>query len=161
MIKSSQLNTDILNNSSIPIVLYSPTQRVKEIIADCHYYEFSLNIMLAEALAKKNAATRHQLVNDEILKIVTSARGSILLTDYEMLFDPLYGIDVIKLFYEISRRTKIVVMWCGTMNESCLEYATPEYAYTGTSGRRIRRHPDSKPALSGHLVNWLNCTVLV
>ena len=25
-------------------------------------------------------------------------------------------------------------------------------AYSGTSGRRIRRHPDSKPGVSGHLV---------
>ena len=36
-----------------------------------------------------------------------------------------------------------------------------DYAYSGTSGRQIRRHPDSKPALSGHPVNWLNCTALV
>jgi len=113
IIKNSQFNADVLNKSSIPIVLCSSTQRVNKIIAESHYYELSLNNMLAESLVGKDAATRPKLVNDEIMKIVDSVHVPILLMDYEMLFDPRYNIDVIRLFYELSRRVKIVIRWCG------------------------------------------------
>jgi hypothetical protein len=65
---------------------------------------------LAEALVKKDTAIRPQFVADEVMKIVSSIQGPIFLTDYEMLFDPRYSIDVIRFFYELSRRAKIVIV---------------------------------------------------
>jgi hypothetical protein len=127
IIKSSQLNTNILNKASIPIVFCLFTPRILKILANVHYYELSLNKALAEALLKKDAATRHLLINDEIMKIIASAKVPILLTNYEMLFDPRYDIDVIRLFNEISKRAKLIVKWCGTISNNRLEYATLEY----------------------------------
>lgn len=97
------------------IVLCSSEPRLKKIIAEAGFKELSLNKILAEALLEKDTAIRPQFVADEVMKIVSSIQGPIFLTDYEMLFDPRYSIDVIRLFYELSRRAKIVIKWCGTL----------------------------------------------
>jgi hypothetical protein len=56
-------------------------------------------------------------------------KGAIVyLTDFEMLFDPRYSIDVMRLFCEISRYSKLIVKWCGNYDGECLTYAEPGYS---------------------------------
>ena len=81
-----------------------------------------------EEFCRKDALLWKGLSVDEVMKIVSSIQGPIFLTDYEMLFDPRYSIDVIRLFYELSRRAKIVIKWCGTLDDNHLVYATPAYS---------------------------------
>ncbi|HRU49733.1 MAG TPA: BREX-3 system P-loop-containing protein BrxF, partial [Bacilli bacterium] len=127
LIKSSQFSKKMLERTNMAIVLCSSEPRLKKIIAEAGFKELSLNKILAEALVKKDTAIRPQFVADEVMKIVSSIQGPIFLTDYEMLFDPRYSIDVIRLFYELSRRAKIVIKWCGTLDDNHLVYATPAY----------------------------------
>lgn len=127
LIKNSKINIDTIKKTTIPIILCSSAPRLKKIITECNYQELSLNKELAKALVKKEVSIRPQLVADEVMKIVSSIQGPIFLTDYEMLFDPRYSIDVIRLFYELSRRAKIVIKWCGTLDDNHLVYATPTY----------------------------------
>lgn len=127
LIKSSQFSKKMLENTNIPIVLCSSAPRLKKIIAEAGFKGLSLNKIFAEALVKKDAAVRPQLAIDEAVKIVSSLQAPVLLTDFEMLFDPRYKIDVIKFFYEMSRRVKIVIKWCGTFDGNRLVYATPAH----------------------------------
>lgn len=127
LIKSSQFSKKMLEKTNTPIILCSSAPRLKKIIAEADYQELRLNGLLAEALVKKDAAIRPQFVSDEAIRIVSSIQGPIFLTDYEMLFDPRYSIDVIRFFYELSRRAKIVIKWCGTLDDNHLVYATPAY----------------------------------
>ena len=128
LIKSSQFSKKMLEKTNTPIILCSSAPRLKKIIAEAGYQELRLNGLLAEALVKKDAAIRPQFVSDEAIRIVSSIQGPIFLTDYEMLFDPRYSIDVIRFFYELSRRAKIVIKWCGTLDDNHLVYATPAYS---------------------------------
>ena len=127
LIKWSQLNKKILEKTSMPIVLCCSTLKLRKIIDEIGFKEFSLNEILAKTLVEKDATIRSQFVSDEVIKIVSSIQTPVLLTDYEMLFDPRYTIDVIKLFCELSHRVKIVIKWCGTLDDNHLVYATPEY----------------------------------
>ncbi|MCL5779813.1 MAG: BREX-3 system P-loop-containing protein BrxF [Firmicutes bacterium] len=127
LIRSSQINKEMLKKITTPIVLCSSAPRLKRFIADGGFKELRLNKILAEALVKKDAAVRPQFVADEVIKIVSSIQAPVLLTDYEMLFDPRYSIDVIRLFYELSRRVKIAIKWCGTLDDNHLVYATPAH----------------------------------
>jgi hypothetical protein len=52
----------------------------------------------------------------------------VYLTDYEMLFDPRYEIDVLRLFVELARRNKLIVKWCGQASEKTISYAEPGYS---------------------------------
>ncbi len=127
LIKSSQFSKKMLEKTNMAIVLCSSAPRLKKIVAEVGFKELSLNKILAKALVKKDTAIRPQFVADEVMKIVSFLQTPIFLTDYEMLFDPRYNIDVIRLFYELSRRAKIVVKWCGTFDGNQLVYATPDY----------------------------------
>ena len=75
---------------------------------------------------KYPAEQRPQRANDEVMSIISQCNAPILLEDYEILFDPRYDIDAIKVFTELSRRQKVVVKWCGKLNGNSLEYATPD-----------------------------------
>ena len=58
------------------------------------------------------------------------SKKSLLLMDFEILFDPRYKIDVVRLIYEVSRLRKIIALWPGTLCENNLIYANveaPEY----------------------------------
>lgn len=127
LIKNSKINIDTIKKTTIPIILCSLAPRLQKIITECNYQELSLNKKLAKALVKKEVSIRSQLVADEVMKIESSIQGPIFLTDYEMLFDPRYNLDVIRLFSELSRRAKIVIKWCGTLDDNHLVYATPAY----------------------------------
>ena len=127
LIKNSKINIDTIKKTTIPIMLCSSAPRLKKIITECNYQELSLNNELAKALVKKEVSIRPQLVADEVMKIVSSIQGPVLLRDYEMLFDPRYNIDVIRFFYELLRRVKIVIKWCGAIDDNRLVYATPAH----------------------------------
>ena len=127
LIRSSQINKEMLKKITTPIVLCSSAPRLKRFIADCGFKELSLNKILAETLVKKEEAIRPQFAADETIRIVSSIQAPVLLKDYEILFDPRYKIDVIRLFYELSRRVKIIIKWCGTIDDNHLVYATPAH----------------------------------
>lgn len=86
------------------------------------YKEFKLNSVLAEKLLDYPPEDRKANVLDEINNIF-SEFSSIYVTNFEMLFDPHYEIDVVKLFCEIARKTKIAVKWPGNYVDSKLTYA--------------------------------------
>jgi len=127
LIKSSQISKDMFEKFTIPIILCSFTPRIKRFIAEGKFEELGLNKSLAENLLKQEASIRPQFASEEAIKIITSSQVPVLLTDYEMLFDPRYKIDVIRFFYELSRRVKIIVRWCGTIDNNHLLYATPAH----------------------------------
>ena len=127
LIRSSKVNREVIEITNIPIILCSSAPRIKRVIEECNYQRLSLNKELAKVLVIKDDSIRTQLIADEVMKIVSLSIDSLLLTDYEMLFDPRYNIDVIRLFYELSRKTKIVIKWCGEVIDNRLVYATPEY----------------------------------
>jgi hypothetical protein len=128
LIRISEINIETIRKVTIPIIFCSLAPRLKKLINDCNYQELSLNKELAKALVEKDVIIRSRFVADEVMKIVSLIQGPILLTDYEMLFDPRYNIDVLKLFYELSRRAKMVIKWCGALDDNRLVYATPAYS---------------------------------
>jgi hypothetical protein len=126
-VKSSQFNKKIIESTNNPIILCSCTPRMKRIIIEAGFKNLSLNKELVEVLVKKDIAIRHQFVTDEVMKITASVQSPIFLKDYEMLFDPRYNIDVIRLFIELARRRQVVIEWCGKLEDDGLVYSTPEY----------------------------------
>ena len=126
VISLSTLSKDMLRKATAPIILCSFPNRVARLMEGNQYTLLNLNIRLAEELVKYPAEQRPQRANDEVMSIISQCNAPILLEDYEILFDPRYDIDAIKVFTELSRRQKVVVKWCGKLNGNSLEYATPD-----------------------------------
>jgi len=64
----------------------------------------------------------------EKIRNVLPQRDSVFLTDYEMLFDPRYELDVLRLFVDISRHNKLIVKWYGNVEKEALTYAEQGFA---------------------------------
>ena len=127
-INISMLNMGMLQKSTTPIILCSFPNRIAKLLETGKYIPLNLNIKLAEALLKIPQSQRNLKANDELMKIISQCHEPAFLEDYEILFDPRYDINAIKVFIEISRHQKVVVRWRGRMNGNSLEYASPEYS---------------------------------
>lgn len=121
------LSVDVLKKTNTPIILCSFPNRVARLMDDARYVPLNLNIKLAEALVKFPQLQRSKRANDEVMTIVSQCHMPTFFENYQILFDPRYNIDAIKVFTELARRQKVVVKWCGRLNGNSLEYATPEY----------------------------------
>ena len=123
---SRTLTAENLLRLPSPIILLCP-QRLdfEKAILDTGSHKVSLNLLLAKALIGKTEKERLTGITAAVLGLMPN-EAAVYLTDYEMLFDPRYKLDVIKLFCEISRKAKLILKWCGGFNNGRLTYAEPD-----------------------------------
>ena len=125
-INSRTLTANKLLGLRSPILLCINRPDFDKAISDAGFHEMGLNLPLAKELSGKTEKEISASIMSAIVGLLPKG-AKIYLTDYEMLFDPRYELDVIKLFCEISRHNKLIVQWCGGFNENYLIYAEPEY----------------------------------
>lgn len=128
-IKASTLTGEMLSKQpmGIPIILCSAAPRAIRKLYESGYKDLSLNKELSFSLKDIPNEKRISSVQIETQRIISETGSSVLLSDFEMLFDPRYKLDVLKLFCEVSRTTRLAVKWCGTLGADALEYAEPQY----------------------------------
>lgn len=126
IVSGKRMGISKYKNSLFPIVLCNQKTIDEQAIVDAGYQRCALNHPLAKALVSLPEAERIAMVREIVLALIPK-RTAVYLVDYEMLFDPRYEIDVLKLFYEVSRRQKLIVKWCGRLAAQMLVYAEPGY----------------------------------
>jgi hypothetical protein len=126
VVKISAFTKEILAKTNIPVVFCSLSPATERLLNEGNHRKVSLNLPLAQALTAQNENSRLLHVADEVLKIVPTG-APVYLTDFEVLFDPRYQLDVLRLFCDISRKVKLAVQWPGTFESNTLYYAEPEY----------------------------------
>ena len=62
---------------------------------------------------------------ERCFKNLFTGKDNIYIKDFEMLFDPRYEIDVLKLFCDKARITNVAVKWPGKYINGKLTYADP------------------------------------
>lgn len=129
IIKASSLKMDFLTKSpnGIPMVFLKPSARTIRKLQDAGYKEISLNQELSSLLMELPAKQRASAVMRKSKDIIEQRRSPVLIRDFEMLFDPEYQLDVLKMFCKLARLFRIAVIWCGTLHDNILEFAEPEY----------------------------------
>ena len=55
--------------------------------------------------------------------------GLLVCTEIDLLFEPTLELDPLALFRQVSRKTKLIVLWPGTYENNTLAYAVPEHAH--------------------------------
>lgn len=71
----------------------------------------------------RSRASREWLL-DELRK---RSPGPVVCTDVDLLFHPSLSLDPLILFRQISRHTKLIVLWPGSYKDGVLSYAVPEH----------------------------------
>lgn len=130
MIKASALKEEFLKKqpNGIPLIFLSISARAMRKLGNAGYTEVSLNRELSQILMGMPVEQRPLFVLEETRKIIAKRNSGVILRDFEMLFDPNYHLDVLKVFCELARQFRIAIIWCGTFHDNVLEFAEPDYS---------------------------------
>ena len=121
----STLNKNKLSKLLTPIVFCYEEESIKHLLGE--YESVSVNEVLSAKLLEINAKKRNLLVTDVLNDIINTLGESLLIKDFEILFDPEYQIDVLKYFVLMNRNKKVAVIWSGQHKNGKLIYAEPDY----------------------------------
>ncbi len=126
VLKPSAITTELLTTgmNGVPLIVCSDASRVKKKLAEAEYQEIKINKDLAKKLLAYPQKERLKHV-EESFKTLLNYQKPLYITDFEILFDPRYEIDVIKLFCEKARIINLAVKWPGTLTNGKLIYADP------------------------------------
>ena len=125
-VKCSMSVIESIAKSNAPAIICNLSKRYLNNVSELSYETISLNLILAQNLLKIQVDERADFVQNEVMSILTESKTSLLLKDFEMLFDPRYKIDVVRLICEVSRLRKIIAVWPGTLIENDLIYGNSE-----------------------------------
>ena len=109
----------------IPILICTDKPRVTKKINESNYHILSVNSLLSKELIQYHQDERIEKVEDSFRSLIKPYEY-VLITDFEMLFDPRYKLNVLKLFCDIARFNKICVKWPGKYTDGNLTYAEIE-----------------------------------
>jgi len=87
----------------------------------------SLNRELSERLLNYKPEKRKLFVEDEIVKLYNRKEGKVLIKDIEILFDPEFSMDIIRLFILLNRKRKTAVLWPGKYRNGKLIFSEMGY----------------------------------
>ncbi|MEH7239093.1 BREX-3 system P-loop-containing protein BrxF [Bacillus sp. JJ1562] len=125
IIRISSLTIDSMNKLMTPIIFCVNKKKVLSITKG--YNILSINEVLAKKLINYEQKKRKLFVIEEINNIVDSVGEPLLITDFEILFNPEFQINVLKLFINASRRKKILILWPGMYDNGKLKFAEVGY----------------------------------
>lgn len=125
-----EITTDMLVHkpNGIPIVLCSPVPRILKRLNEAGYIALSFNMGISAALLRYPVNDRPSKVLEATQSLLERTEKNILIKDFEMLFDPRYKLDVLKVFSEASKTKNIALIWCGLHSEDRLCYSEPQYS---------------------------------
>ena len=109
-----------------PIILCVRRPDFDKAIKENGYHIVTVNLPLAKALQGRTVQEISTSVTPIIIDLLPKG-NAVYLIDYEILFDPRYKLDVMKLFCEISKHNKLIINWCGGSTDDSLTYAEPGY----------------------------------
>ena len=125
-IKAAALSDEILDSpAGMPLIICSSAPRVLRKISQHGYQQIRLNIELSKALLAFPPQERPVQI-ESVVKTIIPIHNAVLISEFEMLFDPRYRIDVLKLFCERAKSSRIAVIWPGAVENRKLSYGQPD-----------------------------------
>jgi len=123
--KISSINKEQLNKLMTPIIFCVKEDKLSPYISG--YSTISLNALLAQKLISYDPDKRGLFVTEEFNRIIDSLNEPILLREFEILFDPEFQLDVLKLFIQANRKKRIDILWPGKYKSQNLVFAESGY----------------------------------
>lgn len=84
--------------------------------------------LLTTPQSQRSHMTRHWLETT----LREKSPGPVLCSDIDLLFQPSFDFDPLLLFRQISRHTRLIVLWPGTYDNGVMAYAIPEHQHYRT-----------------------------
>jgi len=87
----------------------------------------ALNIILAEKLSKIKAKRRTMRLETCFREAIAALPDDVVIKDFDVLFNPSYQIDLLKMFVETCKIKPFRVLWPGCFDECKLTYSEEGY----------------------------------
>ena len=115
--------------------MYMPENQaglLKPIIYCCSYKGItenavSLNKLLAEALIKLKPMRRTMQIEKCFAEIIGELPEKVVIKDFDVLFNPDYKVDILKVMVNVCKTRPFSVVWPGKINGNKLMYAEEGY----------------------------------
>jgi len=114
-----------LSDINMPIIFCNATSSDIKKLKEIGYTLFELNTFLAERLTAIDQEDRHVKAESIARELLADNSTPLILQRFEMLFDPRYKIDPIKLFELTAKQVSLAVIWPGSIKGQTLTYADP------------------------------------
>ncbi len=102
----------------------------QELLSIYDWPRLSVGREVSEILLSETCRHRSLVANRWLkARLADLAPGPVLCTEIDLLFDPTFDLDPLKLFCHVGRLTRLVVMWPGTYQDQVLSYAVPEHGH--------------------------------
>lgn len=90
---------------------------------DLYSSAFSMNLPLAIMLEKINPRRREMRIESCLSEILNVLPDNTIIKEFDVLFNPNYRIDVLKLLISVHKRKPLKAFWPGTFSCNKLIYA--------------------------------------
>lgn len=108
------------------IISCIPLEAIKNTFKE--FEVLSLGEVLSKELLKIDKNVRNSEVEKTLKQIITSInKDELIITDIDILFNPAYKLDIIRLFIQLSRNRRVIVQWPGKLDSQNLVYSSQEY----------------------------------
>lgn len=105
----------------------------QKILADHQMNCLDISKELSSALLAAPQSQRSRLARQWLeITLREKTPGPVLCSNIDLLFLPSFDLDPLLLFRQISRHTRLLVIWPGTYNNGVLAYAIPEHLHYRT-----------------------------
>lgn len=88
-------------------------------------YVVNVGLLLSERLFRMKTEGISTNITNEFNNILDEDHGDILLINTDILFDPEYGLDVLKLLLQLGRNRRLYLPWPGEIAVERLKYSEP------------------------------------
>lgn len=111
-----------------------------ELLAVCDWPHVSVGRELSAELLSIPSRRRSRVANQWLkTRLSGLGTGPVLCTEIDLLFDPTFDLDPLRLLCHVSRVMRLVVTWPGTHRSGVLAYAVSEHSHY-----RIWRRPTTE-----------------
>lgn len=119
------------------VLVHPGIQQLKKaedkILADYQVVCLCIGKELSSAVLTTPRAQRSRMARQWLEMVLREkSPGPILCSEVDLLFQPAFDLDPLLLFRQISRYTRLLVLWPGTYGNGVLTYAVPEHHHYRT-----------------------------
>ena len=87
----------------------------------------SINLLLAEKLASCKSSRRTMRIETFFNQILDQLPDGTVIKDFDVMFNPTYKVDVLKLMVDVCKRKPFSIIWPGKCEDGKLLYAEDGY----------------------------------
>lgn len=121
IIPAQKFSKDNVSGLLKPIIYCCPFEGITDTAV-------SINLLLAEKLASCKSSRRTMRIETFFNQILSQFPDGVVIKDFDVMFNPEYKVDVLKIMVDACKRKPFSIIWPGKCEDGKLFYAEDGYS---------------------------------